>query len=73
MKAIFQPATGRALLVHTAVDLDNGIYAHPGPDYASGYGRLDVQRAIDLLPHHLESDVTHDTYQEYTLTIAQTR
>jgi subtilisin-like proprotein convertase family protein/subtilisin family serine protease len=44
------PCTVRALLIHTADDLsDTGGYLHPGPDYASGYGRLQVQAAVDQL------------------------
>ena len=42
------PSTVKALLIHTAKDLDSGAsFLTPGPDYASGYGRLDVQRAVD--------------------------
>jgi subtilisin-like proprotein convertase family protein/subtilisin family serine protease len=44
------PCTVRALLIHTALDLrDAGGHLHPGPDYASGYGRLQVQAAVDQL------------------------
>jgi hypothetical protein len=44
------PSTVKALLVHGAVDLDDGTsYYNPGPDYASGYGRIDTQAAVDLV------------------------
>ncbi|MCP5518114.1 MAG: DUF11 domain-containing protein [Verrucomicrobiales bacterium] len=44
------PALVKALLLHSALDLDSGLDGlHPGPDYASGYGRLQVQEAVDLL------------------------
>jgi subtilisin family serine protease len=42
------PSTVKALLIHTAVDLDTGDGTlNPGPDYASGYGRIDVHAAVD--------------------------
>jgi hypothetical protein len=44
------PSTVKALLVQTAVDMDDGTsYYNPGPDYASGYGRVDVQAAADAI------------------------
>lgn len=44
------PALIKALLLHSASDLaDETEWFHPGPDYASGYGRLQVQEAVDLL------------------------
>jgi hypothetical protein len=48
------PSTVKALLVHTAIDqccIDSqGIDADTaGPDYAFGYGLIDVQAAVDLL------------------------
>jgi hypothetical protein len=48
------PSTVKALLVHTAVDqccTDANLadVDGPGPDYAYGYGKIDVQAAIDLL------------------------
>jgi len=38
------PSTIKALLIHTAVDLGN-----PGPDYQFGYGRINVQDAVDMI------------------------
>jgi len=46
------PSTVKALLVPTAVDQwDAGLsdVDGPGPDYAYGYGKIDVQAAVDLL------------------------
>ncbi|MEM4259639.1 MAG: S8 family serine peptidase [Candidatus Woesearchaeota archaeon] len=38
------PSTVRAIVYHTAEDLGN-----TGPDYIYGYGRINIQRAIDLI------------------------
>ena len=38
------PSTVKALLVHGAQDIGN-----TGPDYSSGYGKIDLQRSIDTL------------------------
>jgi len=38
------PSTIKALLMHTAVDLGN-----IGPDYQFGYGRINVQDAVDMI------------------------
>jgi hypothetical protein len=45
------PATIKALVCHTAEDLDRADLAHlnPGPDYASGYGALRLKEAVDQL------------------------
>ncbi len=44
------PSTIKALLIHTAQDLDDGTrWFNPGPDYASGYGLLRIKDAIDLM------------------------
>jgi hypothetical protein len=48
------PSTLKALLVHTAVDqcctdANNADADGVGPDYAYGYGKIDVQAAADLL------------------------
>lgn len=45
------PSTWKALLIHTAVDLDrsgNGAVANDGPDYVNGWGLVNVTAAIDL-------------------------
>jgi hypothetical protein len=58
------PATFKALLVHTANDLSRleaprrdppnpdtmeALIYHPGPDWSTGYGLMDVSRAVDLV------------------------
>lgn len=44
------PSTLKALLAHTAQDLDDDTeWFHPGPDYASGYGRVQARAAVDQL------------------------
>jgi hypothetical protein len=40
----FLPSTAKAVLIHTAVDL-----ANPGPDYQSGYGRVNAVDAVDAI------------------------
>ncbi|MEJ2737062.1 MAG: S8 family serine peptidase [Anaerolineae bacterium] len=44
------PSTVKALLIQRAVDMNDGTsYYNPGPDYASGYGRVDAQAAVDVV------------------------
>src|SRR6185503_15633581 len=45
------PSTVKALLLHTAQDLNDSAtsWYNKGPDYASGYGRLQAQAAIDQI------------------------
>lgn len=44
------PALVKGLLAHTATDLDDATdWFQPGPDYASGYGRVRVRDAVDHL------------------------
>jgi subtilisin family serine protease len=52
------PSTVKALLIQTAVDLDDGtVYYNPGPDYSSGYGRVDAQAAVDgIIARHVRED-----------------
>jgi hypothetical protein len=53
------PSTLKALFVHTAVDLDDSTaWFNRGPDFASGYGRLDVRSAVDMIPFHLQDSVS---------------
>jgi hypothetical protein len=45
-----RPSTVKAHFIHTARDLNDGTtWYNPGPDYASGYGALDIKQAIDQL------------------------
>lgn len=61
------PSTIKALLIHSARDLDDSSsFLNRGPDYASGYGAMDVQAAVDMLPFHHEDQVSNgqiDTFQ----------
>lgn len=44
------PSTVKALLIHTAEDLDDATtWYNEGPDYASGYGLLQINDAINLI------------------------
>ncbi|MCD6338990.1 MAG: DUF11 domain-containing protein [Verrucomicrobia bacterium] len=67
------PATIRALLIHTAADLDEGEGLSRGPDYASGYGRLQIQAAVDQLESGgvLIGRVAQDGAQNYALQVPE--
>ena len=66
-----QPATLRALLLHTATDLahDDNPALNPGPDFASGYGKLNVAAAVDMLPSHVTGVVAPAGVAHYTLAV----
>jgi uncharacterized repeat protein (TIGR01451 family) len=66
------PSTVKGLLVHTAADLTDPAQAyHPGPDYASGYGRVQVREAVDHLRSGgwLVGQVTHGGQVSYPLDV----
>jgi hypothetical protein len=66
------PSTVKALLIHTAQDLDDGTdWYNPGPDYASGYGLLQIQDAIDemRLESFAEDQVDHQQTRIYGLIV----
>ncbi|HJX29270.1 MAG TPA: S8 family serine peptidase, partial [Thermoanaerobaculia bacterium] len=64
------PSTVKALLLHTARDLANvPSFLDRGPDYASGYGALDIQAAVDLLPFHREDQVGHGQSDTFQITV----
>jgi Subtilase family/Carboxypeptidase regulatory-like domain len=66
------PSTVKALLIHTARDLDDSSsYLNPGPDYASGYGALDVQAAVDMLPFHREDQVSQGQTDTFQITVTR--
>lgn len=66
------PSTVRAVLVHAARDLDNAsTFLNRGPDYASGYGALDIKDAVDVLPFHVEDSVGNTNVDTYTITVTQ--
>lgn len=66
------PSTLKALLVQTAVDMDDGTsYYNPGPDYASGYGRVDAQAAVaEVIAQHIREDhVSHGQTDSFTVNV----
>jgi hypothetical protein len=67
------PSTVKALLIQTAVDLDDATsYYNPGPDYASGYGRVDAQAAVDevIAQHVREDQVSNGQTDSFTVNVA---
>jgi hypothetical protein len=67
------PSTVKALLVQTAVDLDDATsYYNTGPDYASGYGRVDAQAAVDqVIAQNLREDqISHGQMDTFTITVS---
>ncbi|MCK4622079.1 MAG: S8 family serine peptidase [Desulfuromonadales bacterium] len=66
------PSTVKALLVHSAQDLDDGTtWYNPGPDYASGYGLLQINDAIDLVHDEsvIEDQVDNGQAVSYSFTV----
>ena len=69
------PSSVKALLVHTAEDLSDGTsWYNPGPDYASGYGRVDAQAAADAIVAQkvLEDQASHGETTTYSIELSQT-
>ena len=65
------PSTMRALLLHSATDLNNpSNFTQLGPDFASGYGALNARAAYELLPHFVEGSLTDGAAVEYHVTVA---
>lgn len=65
------PATLRALIAHTADDLaDNSTEMNVGPDFATGYGRLNVKAAIDMMPNHIVGRLSNGETADYIATVA---
>ncbi|MCP4581559.1 MAG: S8 family serine peptidase [candidate division Zixibacteria bacterium] len=65
------PSTIRAIFYHTSLDLGN-----PGPDFMYGYGRIDVQNAIDLIIEDgglgariIEDEINHLEELTYEMTV----
>jgi hypothetical protein len=66
------PSTLKALLIHTARDLDDSsTFFNPGPDYASGYGAMDTKEAVDMVPFHREDQVSTGQTDTYQITVTQ--
>jgi hypothetical protein len=69
---IILPATLKALLIHTARDLDDTTtWYNPGPDYASGYGAINIKNAIDMLPFHVEAAITSGEVNQYQIVVTE--
>ena len=67
------PATVRALLVHNARDLDDATtWYNRGPDYASGYGLVRINQAVQSLERGdaFEGSVAHQTDARFFVTVA---
>jgi uncharacterized repeat protein (TIGR01451 family) len=66
------PSTLKAILLHTAQDLDDSSsWYNKGPDYASGYGRLQAQPAIDQIRDggFLVGEVSHGETNTYVFSL----
>lgn len=67
------PSTLKALVVHTARDLDDGTstWHNRGPDYASGYGAVDAQAAVAAVTagEALEAEVEDGATDTYYLAV----
>ena len=66
------PATLRALFVHTAEDLTaipNIPGTFTGPDFTYGYGRVRVEEAVALVPHHRTATANALGIIDYTVTL----
>jgi parallel beta-helix repeat protein len=67
------PSTIKALLIHTAVDLNN-----TGPDYTSGWGLINITAAIDIVRADLSSNnviiegniTAQGGYDEYSVMVS---
>jgi subtilisin-like proprotein convertase family protein len=66
------PSTVRGLLLHAATDLDDGTtWFNKGPDYASGFGRLQIKNAVDQLRAggFLTNAVSHSQTNSYVMEV----
>jgi hypothetical protein len=59
------PSTLRALLIHTATDIGT-----PGPDFATGYGLIDIPAALDNAAYAIESTVENGTTNVHPVHVA---
>ena len=65
------PSMVKAHFIHTARDLsDSTSWYNPGPDYASGYGLLNIQAAVDQLRSGGFAYDCVDNGQSKTITLA---
>jgi len=67
------PSTLRAALVNNAADLDTATtWFNPGPDYASGYGRVRISNSVQSMERGdaAEGSVIHSGEEDYFITLA---
>jgi hypothetical protein len=62
--ALMLPATIRAILTHSATDL-----AATGPDYETGYGMMNLERAVKFVPDHVEATIGHGQELVYSTVV----
>ena len=67
------PSTTKALILHGADDLDDPSlsYMNAGPDFSSGYGRVNSQRSVSLVPYHVEGAVAQGESNSYALVVGE--
>jgi hypothetical protein len=71
-RAAMLPSTAKALLIHTAKDLDDStLWYNKGPDYAAGYGLLQIMDAVDHLRHgfFMESLVDQNQLRQFSMDV----
>ena len=63
----FWPSSAKALLIQTATDLGN-----VGPDYQYGFGRVNIQLAVDLINRKglVQTNVAHAGWKYYSVVVA---
>jgi len=67
-----RPATVKAFLIHTALDLQSpGAWYDVGPDYASGYGLIQIEDAIQTMRagHFVERQLNAGETRSYRLNV----
>ncbi len=65
------PNALKALLTHSCEDLTtipNVPGNFEGPDFAFGYGRVRAKEAVDLVPHHIQSNISSGA-KDYQVTV----
>jgi subtilisin family serine protease len=68
------PSSWKAILIHSAEDLVDGTpHYNVGPDFASGYGRVDVDAALAVSQagSFVEGEVRHDESQVYHFLVGE--
>jgi hypothetical protein len=66
------PSTIKAALIHGADDLNDGTsWYNPGPDFASGYGRVNAVNSANLIKNRqiVEDAISHQATDTYDLNV----